>query len=252
MLLPAPAKAQRATTRSLSRGGRARGFGSLPGGHAWSTIKVPIVVTLMREREGLDAEEEAWARAALTASDNDAAAALFGRIEAANGGLTGASEAVEATLRAGGDRETAVADAPPPSGAVSTYGQTEWSLAASARFFASLARSCPLDRTGADYVLGLGEEVVPEQSWGLGGASFDPSWRVAFKGGWGPEGSASGPYLVRQSGVLREGAAGVAVAIAAEADAGTFEAGVAALDRVAAWLAEHLRLPSEPPPPPGC
>lgn len=233
--------------------GRSHSFGSLQLGHAWSTIKVPIVVTLMREGGVLDAEEEAWARAALTASDNDAAAALFGRIEAARGGLTEASEAVEATLRAGGDRATAVATAPPPSGAVSTYGQTEWSLTASTRFFASLARGCLLDRAGTENVLRLGEEVVPEQSWGLGEAGLDQAWRVAFKGGWGPERSASGPYLVRQSGVLRHGDTGIAVAIAAEADTGTFEAGVAALDLVAAWLADNLRNPmSEPRSPAGC
>lgn len=221
--------------------GPTRSFGQLRSGHAWSAIKVPIVVTLLDEVSSLKMEEKALARAALTASDNDAAAALFARIEASRGGLAGASEAVEATLRAAGDRTTAVTTAPPPTGAVSTYGQTDWSLTNSAQFFRSLARGCLLDRGKTGYVLGLMEEVVPEQRWGLGEAGFDPTWGVAFKGGWGPDSYASGPYLVRQAGVLRDGDTAVAVAVAAQADTGAFQAGVEAIDRIAAWLAGSLR-----------
>jgi hypothetical protein len=227
-------------------GGKPLVLGSLRSGHAWSTIKVPILVSLLRERGELSAAEEAWARAALTASDNEAAAALFGRLEKTHGGLDGASRAVEATLRRAGDGATVVATAPPPPGAVSTYGQTEWSLPAAAELMRQLARGCLLDRIDTDYVLGLMEEVVPEQRWGLGQTGFQPSWRVALKGGWGPEGSATGPYLVRQMGLLRRGDAGAAIAMIARADSGSFEAGVEALDRVGAWLAENLADPSSP------
>jgi hypothetical protein len=120
----------------------------------------------------LDAEEDGWARAALAASDNEAAAALFGEIEDSRGGLDGASRAVEDTLRESGDGSTAIATAPPPSGAVSTYGQTEWSLPASVKFLRTLDRGCLLDPDDTDYVLGLMEEVIPEQRWGLGEANF--------------------------------------------------------------------------------
>jgi hypothetical protein len=223
--------------------GSVRSFGPLQTGHAWSTIKVPILVTRLRERQGqgLSTSEEGWARAALTASDNEAAAAIFGELEKAHGGLEGASLAVGETLRGAGDKSTAVATAPPPSGAVSTYGQTEWSLLASVEFFRALARGCSLDRADTERVLSLMEEVVPEQRWGLGEAGFTPSWQVAIKGGWGPEGSASGPYLVRQSGIVSDGGAGVAVAMMAQADSGSFDAGVEALNRVATWLADNLR-----------
>jgi hypothetical protein len=232
--------------------GAPRGLGSLQSGHAWSTIKVPILVTLMRERDnGLSSEEGAWASAALTSSDNDAAAALFGAIERSHGGLAQASAAIESTLRIAGDAATTVATAPPPSGAISTFGQTEWSLSASARFFRALAGSCLLGSAGTARVLELMEGVVADQRWGLGAVAFDPGWRVAFKGGWGPDGSASGPYLVRQSGVLRDGEAGVAVALAAQADNGSFEDGVEAIDRAAAWLADNLR-PAHGHAPPTC
>ncbi|MGH3429466.1 MAG: hypothetical protein ACRDQZ_18180, partial [Mycobacteriales bacterium] len=105
---------------------RIRAFGSLQSGHAWSSIKVPILTTLLHERGGrnLTAAESSLARAALTSSDNAAAAALFRRIEKTRGGLSGASLAVQETLRASGDDSTTVATDPPPPGAVSTYGQT--------------------------------------------------------------------------------------------------------------------------------
>ena len=221
-------------------GGETRAFGSLQSGHAWSTLKVPILVTRLHEGSLTSAEED-WAREALTASDNEAAASLFGSLEATHDGLDGASQAVGTTLRRAGDDSTMVATAPPPSGAVSTFGQTIWSLRASTEFFAPLGRDCLLNPDDTKYVLSLMEEVIPEQRWGLGEAAFPPMWRVAFKGGWGPEGSASGPYLVRQSGLLSYGSTGVAVAMIAQADSGSFEAGVEAIDGIANWLAAELR-----------
>jgi hypothetical protein len=223
----------------LGGSGRTETFGSLRSGHAWSTIKVPILVTLMREGN-LSAQEQEWAIAALEISDNEAAASLFGRLEDAHGGLAGASSAVQEVLAAAGDTETVVATAPPPPGAVSTYGQTQWSLEGSTAFYRSLANGCLLDSGGTEYVLGLMREVIPEQRWGLGEARFDPHWRVAMKGGWGPE-SDSGAYLVRQAGVVEDGASGVAVAMIAEADSGSFEAGTSNLTRIASWLRENLR-----------
>lgn len=215
-------------------------LGSLQGGHAWSTIKVPILVTLMRDRDGaLTAEERMWAADALEASSNEAAASLFDELEEIHGGLEGASAAVERTLAAAGDDETTVATTPPPPGAVSTYGQTEWSLEASVRFFRSLANGCLLDGGGTEFVLELMAGVIPEQRWGMGEAGFDPGWELGFKGGWGPE-AGSGSYLVRQVGVLRRGDAGVAMAIVVEDDSGSFEAGVADLTRLARWLRENL------------
>jgi hypothetical protein len=221
-------------------GGTVHEFGDLREGHAWSSIKVPILTTVMREQgEALDPEEESWATSALTASDNEAAAALFGRLEEAHGGLGGASQAVESELRMAGDSTTAVATAPPPPGAVSTYGQTEWSLLGSVRFYGSLADGCLLGPGGTEYVGGLMESVIPEQRWGLGEAGFPSGWSVGMKGGWGPE--ANGAYLVRQSGFVREGDRGLAVAMMAIDDSGTYTAGAADLTRVAQWLAGELR-----------
>jgi hypothetical protein len=218
-------------------------LGELQSGHAWSSIKVPILVALMQDRPGgLSAEEQQWATAALTASDNEAAAALFGQLEQIHGGLEGASQAVQQVLAESGDTTTVVATAPPPSGAVSTYGQTEWSLDGSVAFYRALACDRLLSPEGSEYVLGLMEQVVPEQHWGLGEAGFPSGVQVAFKAGWGPEGSASGPYLVRQSGILRRGNSGAVVTIMVQDSSGSFEAGVSDLNQIAVWLREHVSL----------
>jgi hypothetical protein len=221
--------------------GSTQQLGEFQVGHAWSSIKVPILVTLIRDRgsAGLSAEEQQWAAAALTASDNEAAASLFGQLEQIHGGLSGASQAVQQVLADSGDTTTTVATAPPPSGAVSTFGQTEWSLEGSVDFYRALACDRLLSSTETEYVLSLMEQVIPEQRWGLGEAGYPSDVRVAFKAGWGPEGSASGPYLVRQAGILRKGDSGVVVTMMAQDDSGSFEAGVSDLNQVAAWLQEH-------------
>ncbi len=223
-------------------GGATQEFGDLREGHAWSSIKVPILATLLREKgEALSPEEEAWAASAITASDNEAAASLFGRIEEAQGGLVGASRAVEAVLHEAGSASTRVATSPPPPGAVSTYGQTEWSLSDAARFFAALGRCEVLGPQGTSYVESLMEQVIPEQRWGLGEAGFPGDWRVAMKGGWGPEAAAGGSYLVRQSGLVESESGGIAVAMVAIDDSGSYEAGAGDLSSLASWLAGELK-----------
>jgi hypothetical protein len=224
-------------------------FGDLREGHAWSSIKVPILTAVMRdEGEALDSEEEAWASSALTASDNEAAAALFGRLENKYGGLAGASQAVEGVLRDAGDGTTAVATAPPPPGAVSTYGQTEWSLLNSVQFYGRLFDGCLLSPEGTEYIERLMESVIPEQRWGLGEGGFSSEWNVGMKGGWGPE--PSGDYLVRQSGFVRDGDRGIVVAMMAMDNSGSYPAGANDLTQMARWLAAELQ--GMGPPTSGC
>jgi hypothetical protein len=212
-------------------------FGSLESGHAWSSFKVPIVVAVM-EREALSQEAQEQARSAITASDNAAAAALFSRL----GSTPTASAAVETVLSDSG-YPTKVATAQPPSGAVSTWGQTDWSLSSATGFYRALACGQLLSPHGTTFVLELMEEVISEQQWGLGEAGIPG--QVAFKAGWGPDGSVSGPYLVRQSGILRSGGSGAVVTIAAQDSSGSFDAGVQDLDAVADWVRDNVRLDSE-------
>jgi hypothetical protein len=134
-----------------------------------------------------------------------------------------------------GDSETVVATAPPPPGAATTFGQTEWSSGEAVKFFRALALGCLLSSSQTSYALGLMQNIEPSERWGLGSAGFRS---VALKGGWGPESSG---YLVRQSGIIDPGSSsGAAVAIVAYAP--SFSAGTEMLTRTASWLARNLVL----------
>jgi hypothetical protein len=215
-------------------------FGSLlSSGHAWSSIKPAILSTVMKEQGGhLGPEEESWAQGAITASDNEDAAALFGTIEGRQGGLEGASAAVGETIHEGGSAGTVVATAPPPAGAVSTYGQTEWPVGEAVRFYHGLA-TCRV--AGTSYIEGLMEQVIPEQRWGLGEASWPGGARVGMNGGWGPDTEANGGYLVRQSGFVQTSGGGIAVAMIAIDESGSYPAGASDLSQMAQWLAGELK-----------
>jgi hypothetical protein len=219
-----------------------REFGDLlSSGHAWSSIKPAILATVLNEQGELGPEEEAWAEAAITASDNEAAASLFHTIEGRQGGLDGASVAVGGTIQSGGSTGTTVATAPPPPGAVSTYGQTEWPVGEAVRFYHGLARCEVTSPSATGYIEGLMEDVIPEQRWGLGEASFASGDRVGMKGGWGPDTEADGGYLVRQSGFVQSSQGGVAVAMIAIDESGSYPAGAADLTKMAQWLAGELK-----------
>jgi hypothetical protein len=223
--------------------------GPLLEGAAWSTLKVPLVMTRLGIAEvehaatsELDAIRAA-AYSAITASDNDAAARIFSAIEDRKGGLTGASHAVESELASGGSDGISVATAPPPPGAVSTWGQTTWPLTSGTEFFRQLARLCVPPSSGAAEVLDLMGKVVPDQRWGIGSASWPGSSYVGFKGGWGPL-PAPG-YLVRQFGIV-ETADGRGIAVGLIAHAGTFEDGQSVLDRLAAAVSQSVHLSRTP------
>ena len=215
-------------------------FGTLlNSGHAWSSIKPAILSTVLAEQgEQLGPEEESWAEGAITASDNEDAADLFHTIEGRQGGLGGASAAVGNTIHEGGSTGTVVATAPPPPGAVSTYGQTEWPVGEAVRFYHGLA-TCKVH--GTSYIEGLMEDVIAEQRWGLGQASFPSGARVGMKGGWGPDSEANGGYLVRQSGFVQDSRGGIAVAMIAIDESGSYPAGADDLSAMAQWLAGELK-----------
>lgn len=222
--------------------------GDLTIGAAWSTIKVPIVLARYRLA---DSQHESWtaidplAARALTESDNAAAAALFSQIESAKGGVSVASRYVDEELIASGDHATTINTTLPDWGAYSTYGQTQWSLAAGTAFFRQLARVCVPPRDSVAHVLELMGSVVPSQRWGIGAATWAGAGSVRFKGGWGPD--RSGRYLVRQFGIVESATGhGFVVGLMARPDDGAFGSGIRALDDLASAVVRTTKLTVTP------
>lgn len=225
--------------------GRQAVGGSLTGGPAWSTIKVPIAERVLEDGggpDGIGPDAVSQITAAITLSDNEAAAALFDRLENAHGGLAGASDAVGETLRAAGDSATLISTQ--GRDGFSTYGQTEWSLAEQNRYMAALAGGCISDPASRDFLLGRMGQVKGSDTFGLGSTGLPARW----KGGWGP--GTDGRYLVRQMGVVDAGNGPVVLAMAAVPDDGTFSTGGSMLDELAARVI--ARYGPRPLPPASC
>ncbi|MBF6130525.1 hypothetical protein [Nocardia brasiliensis] len=203
-------------------GGRMTIFGDWVSGIAWSTIKVPLAIAALRH----DPDESVFenAEAAITVSDNGAAEALW---ESLGDGLE-AAQAVQDVIDEAGDSTTGLAG-PRTRLDYTAFGQTEWTLANQVRFASRLP--C-LPETFQ--VPELMAEITPDQSWGLGNLEG-----AAFKGGWGPD-DETGIYTVRQFGVVPTQNGMVAVALAAQADSGTYEDSTAILSRLAVLLGRHL------------
>jgi hypothetical protein len=207
--------------------------GSLASGPAWSTIKVPIALAVLRDAGGpssLSASQSTAIHAALTLSDNEAAEALFTELAHEHGGISGAASAVGAVLRDAGDSTTVVSTQ--GRDGFSPYGQTEWSLSLQHLFMSRLAAGCAVDRASRDYVLALMGEVSSDL-WGLGSIGLAAQW----KGGWGP--GVDGRYLVRQMGLVQVDDGEAIVTLAAIPTNGSFETAQAMASAVAGWLAEQ-------------
>ena len=190
-------------------------------GFAWSTIKVPLSLALLRQDDSQQVTDAI--RSAITESDNAAAEQIW----LALGAHQTAATKVRSVLADAGQPIPVVQSEVTRAG-FSAFGQTQWSLADQARFLAYAACD-PRDTP----VLDLMGDVVSSQRWGLG--TFDGA---RFKGGWGP--GLDGSYLVRQYGLVTVGSGQLAVAIAAVADSGGFGDGTAVLSRMAAWLQNRL------------
>lgn len=214
--------------------------GGLTTGPAWSTIKVPIALSLLKEvggPEGLTAAQRSQIEAAITLSDNVAAAELFAELERRHGGIAGATAAVTEVLRAGGDTSTAVSTR--GRDGFSTYGQTQWPLASQALFMAGLANGCVGDQASTELILDLMGRVTSDR-WGLGSLGLPARW----KGGWGP--GVDGRYLLRQMGVVETGGDQLVIAIAARPTDGQFVSGQTLATQLAQRLIEQGERLNEP------
>jgi len=222
-------------------------FGHFQINHAWSTSKLIVITTLLAQLEHghqtLDATGREDTTRAITLSDNDAADALFERLEATDGGLTGASLALQRTLRVAGDEHTVINTAPNDQG-LTTWGQTEWPATGEVVFYRSLANNCLLSPPDTRYVLGLMTQVIPSQRWGAGSAGFPASDSLMFKGGWGPE-PGSG-YYARQSVIVTDGVRGLVFNMLAHPSDGEFSTATEMLTDIATWVRHAIPLAASP------
>jgi hypothetical protein len=201
-------------------------------------MKVPVLATVLA-RSGGSFDQQALAARALDASDNAAAEALFADLERVNGGLIGASEAIQDTLREGGDESTMINTAPNSEG-FTTWGQSEWSAAGEVTFYRSLARGCVLNPSRTQYVMTLMRDVESDQRWGAGSAGLPSQLALGFKGGWGPE--PDGRYLVRQTAIAGSGDQGYVFSMLAKPSDGQFATGTEMLTDVARWVGRTFPL----------
>jgi len=201
-------------------GTTAEQYGDWTQGPAWSTMKVPLSIAVLREQDEPSATGSMTA--AITASDNGAADALWRSL----GDPDEAAAKMDKVLREAGDPTSVQSRRVRPP--FSAFGQTQWSLVNQVRFIA--AATCDTRNTP---VLDLMGQISSGQRWGLG--TIDDTH---FKGGWGP--MESGGYLVRQLGIVPTARGQVAVAIAAQPSSGSFSEGTADLSTLAGWLSKHI------------
>lgn len=188
-----------------------RSAGSLTAARAWSTIKVPLVLAAT---SGSAADK----RAAIRASDNDAAERLWASL-----GSNDVHRAGRLTqeLRRGGDQRTMV-----PTTRLqapwSVFGQTPWETDDQLRYLLGFAS---LPDSGA--LLEDMRHLDAQQHWGIADRT-----RPVAKGGWGP--TRRGGYLVRQFGWFETPGGRLPVAMAVEA--GSFGEGTQVLTTLATGL----------------
>jgi hypothetical protein len=191
-------------------------FGSLTGGAAWSTIKVPLAIAALSTDQSV---AEPLMEQAISQSDNAAADQMWNMF----GDPQAAAVAVSAVLREGGDTTVDVESnqVHPP---YSPYGQTIWPDDQAAIFAFGLPCIA-----GAAPVLDQMRNLDGNQQWGL--ASFA---EVAVKGGWGPE--PGGGYLVRQLALVTNSSGTFGTSLVTKPADGSFQTGQAILNGLGTWI----------------
>jgi hypothetical protein len=194
-------------------------LGEPASGPAWSTIKVPLAIAVLRDSDMQ--EPNAKMVAAITESDNAAAESLW---DGLGDPLTAAEKVGKVLSEAGDHTKVEFQRVRPP---FTAFGQTDWPLLDQAKFI-SFAVCDHRD----DPVFKLMGQIEASQAWGLGHIP-----QAQFKGGWGPQ--LTGNYVVRQIGVIPVSDGKAAVAIAVQPPSGTFDDGIKELTEIADWLSAH-------------
>lgn len=179
---------------------------------AWSTIKVPLLITYLnwiRNRAGTGSGREALTGAErdritslITVSSNDVANEIFNAMARSAGGPQGAGALVQGTLAAAGDEQTRVTVAPPDGARTFTWlGQTQWAPASSVKFLRALAGHSLAASADTEWVLGL-MGSIEGSDWGFHTALAGGATPLRYKVGVGT--SPDGQTVVRQIAIIGE------------------------------------------------
>ncbi|GAB2489887.1 serine hydrolase [Nocardiopsis aegyptia] len=173
------------------RTGAAYGYEAHEPIHTASVVKLTLVAMLLAraQEEGRDltSGERAQAEAVIRYSDNDVTDVLYQS--------NGFTDGFVAGTRAFGMRGTE----PNPVG---VWGATLTTAADQLRLLRALyTDDSPLSAEDRAFVLGLMEEVAPEQAWGVSAAA-GPEDTVGLKNGWTPRESNGGRWNVNSVGFV--------------------------------------------------
>jgi beta-lactamase class A len=150
-----------------------------------SLAKVTTLAALLWQRQlkdkTLTSQERAWARLAITVSDNDAQSALWHR--------AGGGRGVTRFLRAAGMSQTVTPPGRPGTGNLTSsdgpWGLTRTTARDQVTLLNLLTHGKLLSGSNRAYVLGLMRSVTPSQRWGVP-TDAPRSSSVAVKNGWLP------------------------------------------------------------------
>ncbi|MFJ6167802.1 serine hydrolase [Micromonospora orduensis] len=193
-----------------------------------SIVKVNILAALLlRQRppgKALGSATRGLAEAMIESSDNDAASALWQKIEGSRG-LTAANRVL-------GLRETR------PN---SQWGRTTTTVADQIRLLTALTSPTgPLTPQDRRFVMGLMAKVVPDQRWGVTAARVAGNRGTYVKNGWDTADADGGRWLVNSIGRIVEDRHDWLVAVLSDHHV-TREAGVRVVEKTATYVLEELR-----------
>lgn len=193
-----------------------------------SIVKVNILAALLLRQQppgkALGSETRRLAEAMIVSSDNDAAVALWQKIQGFRG-LTAANRTL-------GLRETT---------ANSHWGLTTTTAADQLRLLSALTSPTgpltPQDRT---FIMGLMKKVIPEQRWGVTAARVPANSSVYVKNGWDTVDADGGRWLVNSIGRVVEPGHDWLIAVLSDHHANQQE-GIRAVERAATFVLKELR-----------
>ncbi|MEU1587054.1 serine hydrolase [Micromonospora sp. NPDC005710] len=193
-----------------------------------SIVKVNILAALLLRQNppgrALSADTRRLAEAMIVSSDNDAAGALWQRIDGSRG--------LAAANRALGLRETK------PS---VHWGITTTTAADQLRLLTALTSPdgplTPQDRT---FVMGLMQKVIPDQRWGVTAARETGSRSSYVKNGWDTVDVDDGRWLVNSIGRIVEARHDWLIAVLSDHHVSQKE-GIRVVERAATYVLKELR-----------